>query len=357
MRFYAVSTEAVELTFRALQKLDRERKGSHRPSRALRVATLFGHLQCRARGGTNVQVGCRQLAEAWHLHPREIRADLQDLEAIGWLSYTSTTTGLCIRLHEPEGRLDPGHEGTDLEVVDDSSVESIPSRPLESARAVAQPQVIAEEVSEPSAEPKRTPVQSPLIVQFTATYNQHKPQSWPGYKPTGTALAGRLNNAIRHAGGAEAFWSVLIQALRSMPEFWRDKYPQGRSGADCAMALLSADRKAAGLGVEFWHVFCWGNQGQTAVSTAPYTGRLNGGIGGNTPGVGHHRPAASSAFHPDHRRACELLAWDGHQWKRCGMEAATLPASELQRLAEILEAAGFGKPGTAAEQFAQEMQR
>lgn len=34
MRFYAVSTEAVELTFRALQKLDRERKGSHRPSRA-----------------------------------------------------------------------------------------------------------------------------------------------------------------------------------------------------------------------------------------------------------------------------------------------------------------------------------
>jgi hypothetical protein len=39
------------------------------------------------------------------------------------------------------------------------------------------------------------------------------------------------------------------------------------------------------------------------------------------------------------------------------MEAASLPASELQRLAEILEAAGFGKPGTAAEQFAQEMQR
>ena len=64
MRFYAVSTEAVELTFRALQKLDRDRKGSHRPSRALRVATLFGHLQCRARGGTNVQVGCRQL-ERW----------------------------------------------------------------------------------------------------------------------------------------------------------------------------------------------------------------------------------------------------------------------------------------------------
>jgi hypothetical protein len=39
------------------------------------------------------------------------------------------------------------------------------------------------------------------------------------------------------------------------------------------------------------------------------------------------------------------------------MEAANLPASELQRLAEILEAAGFGKPGKAAEQFAKETQR
>ena len=70
MRFYAVSTEAVELTYRALQKLDRERNGSQRPSRALRVAKLFGHLQCRARGANSVQVGCRQLAAAWHLHPR-----------------------------------------------------------------------------------------------------------------------------------------------------------------------------------------------------------------------------------------------------------------------------------------------
>ena len=42
MRFYAVSTDAVELTYRALQKLDRERKGSHRPSAprpALRAPT------------------------------------------------------------------------------------------------------------------------------------------------------------------------------------------------------------------------------------------------------------------------------------------------------------------------------
>jgi hypothetical protein len=352
MRFYAVSTEAVELTFRALQKLDRDRKGSHRPSRALRVATLFGHLQCRARGGTNVQVGCRQLAEAWHLHPREIRADLQDLEAIGWLSYTSSTTGLCIRLHEPEEHLDPGHEGADLEAVDESPVEPIPSRSVEPASAVVQPRVMTQVVSEPSAEPKRAPVQSPLIAQFAATYNQHKPETWPAYKPTGNALAGRLQKAIRHAGGAEAFWSVLIQALQRMPEFWRVTYPQGRSGVDCATALFTADRKAAGLGEELWHVFCWG-----AADAAQYTGRPYSGIGGNTPGVGHNRPAAISGYHPDHRHACKLLLWDGHEWKGRGMEAAKLPVSELQRLAEILEAAGFGKPGKAAEQFAQETRR
>jgi hypothetical protein len=345
MRFYAVSTEAVELTFRALQKLDRERKGSHRPSRALRVATLFGHLQCRARGGTNVQVGCRQLAEAWHLHPREIRADLQDLEAIGWLSYTSSTTGLCIRLHEPEGHLDPGDQGLDLKAVDDSPAMEIPSTSEEPASAIAQPQVIAEEVSEPSAEPKRAPVQSPLIAQFAATYNQHKPQTWPTYTPTGTVLGSRLRQAIRHAGGAEAFETALICALHGMPEFWRTEYPQERSGADCARALLQVDRASEGRGVEHWHVFAWG----------AYTGRPSGGIGGNTPGVGHHRPAAN--YHPDHRHACSLLLWDGHEWKGKGIEATKLPASELQRLAEILEAAGFGKPGTAAEQFAQEMQR
>jgi len=355
MRFYAVRTEAIELTHQALQKLDQGRKGSGRASRALRVATLYGHLQCRARDGHTIQLSCRDLANAWHVQTRELRADLQDLEAIGWLSYTSGPLGLSIRLNEPDGRLDPGDEGADLEAVDDSSAKQKEDGIERNQEPQPEARVIAKAQSEPSAEPKRAAVQSPLIAQFTATYNQHKPQSWPGYKPTGTALAGRLNNAIRHAGGAEAFWSVLIQALRSMPAFWRDKYPQGRSGADCAMALLSADRKAAGLGVEFWHVFCWGNQGQSAVSTAPYTGRLSGGIGGNTPQVGSGHMAA--IHHPDFVRAQKLLVWGDHAWRCQGMEAFDLPASEKQRLAELLEAAGLGEPGHAATQFAQEASR
>jgi hypothetical protein len=355
MRFYAVRTEAIELTHQALQKLDQGRKGSGRASRALRVATLYGHLQCRARDGHTIQLSCRDLANAWHVQTRELRADLQDLEAIGWLSYTSGPLGLSIRLNEPDERLEPGHEGADLEVVDDSAVREIQSRSVEPASPIGQSRVMPQVVSEPSAEPKRAPVQSPLIAQFAATYNQHKPQSWPAYAPTGNALAGLLHKAIRHAGGAEAFWAVLVGALRRMPEFWRVTYPQGRSGVDCAMALLSADRKAAGLGAEFWHVFCWGNQGQMAVSTAPYTGRLCGGIGGNTPQVGSGELAA--IHHPDFVRAQKLLVWGDHAWRCQGMEAFDLPASEKQRLAELLEAAGLGKPGHAAEQFAQEARR
>jgi hypothetical protein len=359
MRFYAVSTEAIELTHQALQQLDGSRMGSGRASRGLRVATLYGHLQCRARGGQPVWLSCRDLANAWHLQTRELRADLQDLAAIGWLSYTSSTKGLCIRLHEPQVAENRGDQSADVAAPEACTPEPQPveskqdnARLTEQASAALQPRRMA---SEPSAAPESVPPQSPLIAQFVATYNQHKPQTWPAYNPTGSALASRLHKAIRHAGGAEAFWTVLIGALRRVPEFWRLTYPQGRSGSDCAMALLSADRKAAGLGVEFWHVFCWGSQGQTAGSSGPYTQRLSSGIGGNTPEVGSGHLAA--IHHPDFARALKLLVWGDHAWRCQGMEAFDLPASEKQRLAELLEAAGLGKPGHAATQFAQEARR
>jgi hypothetical protein len=185
-----------------------------------------------------------------------------------------------------------------------------------------------------------------LIAQFAANYNQHKPETWPVYKPTGSALMGRLQKAIRHAGGAEAFWGVLIGALRRVPEFWRVTYPQGRSGSDCAMALLSADRKASGLGVEFWHVFCWG-----ASDSAPYTQRLSSGIGGNTPGVG--QGVAPGTQESDLNRANRLLFWNRDHWHGRGIEAAKLDRREKQRLAELLEAQGEGTPGAAAAQFSQ----
>lgn len=348
MRFYATRTEAIQKTYSALQLLNQRRKGSLNPSRAIRVATLYGHLQCRADPGGCVQLALRELATAWHLQPRLLREDLADLQAIGWLTYSGDAFGTQVQLQEV---VEPQvHDPDPPQGTSEQAVQTIAAAPCLEQEA-AQPLLLQGEPSGPepclelSTESESTPPQSQLIAQFAATYNQHKPDTWPVYKPTGTVVAGRLRQAIRHAGGAEAFWAVLIRALRGMPEFWRVTYPDGRSGSDCAGALLKVDRLSESRGVEHWHVFAWG----------AYTGRLSGGIGGNTPGVGHHRPAAN--YHPEHRRACELLAWDGHQWTGRGMEAASLPVSELQRLAEILEAAGFGKPGQAAEQFAQEMQR
>ena len=354
MRFYATRTEAIQKTYSALQLLDQRRKGSLNPSRAIRVATLYGHLQCRADAGGCVQLALRELATAWHLQPRLLREDLADLQAIGWLTYSGDAFGTQVQLREvvePQAHdLEPP-QGTGEQAM--QSIDDAPS----SVQQISQPLLLqADPVGpEPSTAPVITPSTSPLIAQFVATYNQHKPQSWPAYNPTGSALASRLQKAIRHAGGAEAFWAVLIGALRHVPEFWRVTYPQGRSGSDCAMALLSADRKAAGLGVEFWHVFCWGSQSQTAGLSGPYTQRLTSGIGGNTPEVGTGRMAAT--LHPDHRRACELLLWDGHEWKGRGMAGSQLSASEKQHLAEVLEAAGFGTPGKAAEQFAEEARR
>ena len=342
MRFYATRTEAIQTTYSALLGLDQRRKGSINPSRAIRVATFYGHLQCRADASGCAQLALRELASAWHLQPRLLREDLADLQALGWLSFRADVYGTRVQLHEVSEA--PGDERKP-----EQGSRDLPEQPTAEVSAepvgdFPEPEVLSTELNspEPSAEPERTPAMHQLISAFAAVYNQHKPESWPAYKPTGAVLANRLRQAIRQAGGTEAFEAVLIQALRGMPEFWRVTYPEGRSGAECAGALLKVDRASEGRGVEHWHLFSWAALAQRHCS----------GNGGNTAAVGQDRPAAMR--HPEHRRACKLLAWDGHAWKGKGMEAARLPANELQRLAEILEAAGFGKPGTAAEQFAQE---
>jgi hypothetical protein len=303
MRFYAVCTEAIQLTHRALQQLDQGRRGSRQPSRALRVATLYGHLQTRADASGAVRLALRDLAAAWNLQPRLLRDDISDLQALGWLSYRCDWRGTVIHLNRP--------------------------LPLQSSEpAVVQSSDAAAEGTAPQRTPASEPATSgsdqALMVRFSEAYNQHKPQAWPMYSPRGTALAARLRRAIRHAGGPEAFWPLMAQALRAMPEFWRSTYPQGRSGADCAAALLSADRQAAGLGPDFWHVFSWG-----------------AAVGG-----------ASEPQEPDFQRACRLFAWGDHAWRGQGMEAFALPDSEKQRLTQLLEAAGIGERGQAARQFA-----
>jgi hypothetical protein len=293
MRFYAVRIEAIQHTHHALQRIQGPRHGSRQPSRALRVATLYGHLQCQADANGRVQLGLRQLAEAMLLHRNVLRADLRDLQAIGWISSSGGSDGLQIQLRSPV--LPP------------------PTAPVEPLAG-----------STPAP-----PASADLIALFCSTYNAHKPQGWPSYTPRGSGLGPRLRRAIQQVGEAEAFWGVMTQALAAMPEFWRNTYPRGRSGADCAAALFCADRSNSGLGPEFWHVFTWAagaSQGAAATAQAePET---------------------------DLQRADRLLLWDGHQWRGQGEEALYLPRSEKRRLAELLEAAGQGLPGAAAQQYA-----
>jgi len=285
MQFFCVRTQAIQQTHQALRQLEETRRGSCKPSRALRVASLYGHLQWRARGTGVVTFAVRELAAAWHLQPRLLRNDLADLQAMGWLSLSTGPHGTRAELHRQETSTPAPQR----------SIELMPP--------------------------------SDLVEQFAAIYNRHRPGSWPTYQPKGAVLLARLQRAIRYAGSAESLWKQSAAALSAMPAFWRDTYPKGRTGSDCIAALLSADRKAAGLGPEFWHVFTWGED------------------------VCEHQIAPKADA--DLERARRLFLWDGHQWRGQGIEALKLQASEKQRLAELLEAEGKGPTGSAALQFQQ----
>ena len=329
MRFYAVCTEAIRQTHRALAQLDHRRRGSLQPARIMRVATLYGHLQCRAKGTGEVQLLLGELAASWFLQPRLLREDLCDLQSLGWLRFRSGNRGTRITLLEPPSAAAAAVDAAAKPSADDrvaaspcaSTTEQLCLEKASPREGDLQPDDRGEAPSEPSG--------VALVQRFAQAYNAHKPQRWPAYTPRGSGLGPRLRRAIQHAGGAEAFWLLLIQALTAMPEFWRCGYPQGRSGADCAAVLFSADRSNAGLGPELWHVFTWAAlAGQGAAA------------------------AAEAEPETDLQRADRLLLWDGHHWRGQGEEALYLPRSEKQRLAEVLEAAGQGVPGAAARQYA-----
>jgi hypothetical protein len=46
------------------------------PTRALRIAQLFGHLQLRSAGRSSVVVALSELAATWRFQPRQLRQDL-----------------------------------------------------------------------------------------------------------------------------------------------------------------------------------------------------------------------------------------------------------------------------------------
>ena len=94
MQFFCIRNEAIRQTHTALQTLSNERQGSLRPGRVLRVAQLYGYLQWRSRGSRDVRVTLRDLGAAWFVQPRLLKADLDDLQALGWRASISLETGL-----------------------------------------------------------------------------------------------------------------------------------------------------------------------------------------------------------------------------------------------------------------------
>ena len=378
LQFFAVHSEALATTHDALQR----HASAHGlrppgPTRALRIAQLFGHLQLRSAGRSSVVVALSELAATWRFQPRQLRQDLALLQALGWLSARGTTRGTVISLSGPEPADRDDGDGQPAQGFPEPAA-PYPAKPEPAAPCAAQPEPKASRTAPPAPVAPRaappeptaqivsaaqatpdTPVGSPsppetakapkaddsrdLLQRLAGLYNQHRPSTWPAYQPRGNGLGTKLRQALRQAGSADALADTLTAALRAMPPFWRTTYPQGRSGSECMAALFSTDRGCAGLGVEFWHLFSW----------AQAAGDSSADEGGDWKGTGTPERADSAAGRQadELQRARRLFLWDSGVWRGQGREALLLSQQEKRELALLLEASGEGIPGTAEQQF------
>ena len=367
LQFFSVHSEALAFTHDCLR-----RHAHHHglrppgPTRALRVAQLYGHLQWRAANRRRFSLPLCELAASWRLQPRQLRQDLALLQSLGWLCAQGTTRGTEITLLAPQAPEALAAEETPR--VEDSiaaaagaGAAGLSPEPAAAAAPESGPALLADSVPAlaPASRRPRRSDKAPrapaghravaaadrvLLEQLTGLYNQHRPPSWPAYQPRGTALLPRIRQALRHAGGPQALAEALRAALQAMPPFWRTTYPQNRSGAQCFAALFQADRSCAALGVEFWHLFHW-SQGAAEAPTKP-------GAGVERPGSGEGQ-AASESEDEQLQRARRLFAWDAGLWRGQGREALHLSRAEKRELTRLLEARGLGITGTADLQFAE----
>lgn len=359
LQFFSVHSEALAFTHDSLRRhAAQQGQRPPGPTRALRVAQLYGHLQLRAAGRRSFSLPLCELAASWRLQPRQLRQDLALLQALGWLEARGTTRGTHITLHSPgptasappapapeaEQRLAAGGDP------DEPPVNPRPGRG-DPHGTRARPSQARAPRSSGRASPRSDAAPTAdgaLLDQLSGLYNQHRPPSWPAYQPRGTALLGRIGQALRHAGGPDALAAALRAALTAMPSFWRSTYPQGRSGAECFSALFQADRANAALGVEFWHLFHWSQSG--AGGALPQESGSAVGAGGR--GVGAGGPGGEPAEEAERlARARRLLVWDAGIWRAQGREALHLSQAEKRDLARLLEAHGIGIPGSAERQF------
>ena len=371
LQFFAVHSEALATTHEALQRhASSQGLRPPGPTRALRIAQLYGHLQLRAAGRSSLALALSELAASWRFQPRQLRQDLALLQALGWLSARGTTRGTVISLSgpEPADRADgpPAQGSPEPEAPCAAQPEPEASRtapPAPVAPSAAPPEPAAQLVSAAQATPD-TPVGSPsppetakapkadesrdLLQRLAGLYNQHRPSTWPAYQPRGNGLGTKLRQALRQAGSADALADTLTAALQSMPPFWRTTYPQGRSGSECMAALFSTDRGCAGLGVEFWHVFSWAQAALQGSAEASGDRSRSAAVPAAAGGAATAAADPAAAL----QRARRLFLWDSGVWRGQGREALLLSQPQKRELAQLLEASGLGIPGTAEQQFA-----
>ena len=410
LQFFAVHSEALAATHEALQRhASSQGLRPPGPTRALRIAQLYGHLQLRAAGRSSLALALSELAASWRFQPRQLRQDLALLQALGWLSARGTTRGTVISLSGPEpadrGDGEPAQEAPEagLEAQEASRMAATAQEPPEAAQ---EPPEAAQEPSEhpvhlpavrertearlalpapaaplpalpqpapPQPAPQPAPTQQPqpaspsqgptppqasatpqadasadLLQRLAGLYNQHRPASWPAYQPRGNGLRTKLRQALRQAGSADALADTLTAALGAMPPFWRTTYPQGRSGSECMAALFSTDRGCAGLGVEFWHVFSWAQAAPQGSGEAGGDRSCSGAVPAAAGGAATAAADPAAAL----QRARRLFLWDSGVWRGQGREALLLSQPQKRELAQLLEASGLGIPGTAEQQFA-----
>ena len=173
LQFFAVHSEALATTHEALQRhASSQGLRPPGPTRALRIAQLYGHLQLRAAGRSSLALALSELAASWRFQPRQLRQDLALLQALGWLSARGTTRGTVISLSGPEpadrgeGESEPALEAPEAGL----EAPEAALKALEASRMAAtaqEPPEAAQEPPEAAQEPSEHAIPLPAVRERT----------------------------------------------------------------------------------------------------------------------------------------------------------------------------------------------
>ncbi|MFN9547740.1 MAG: hypothetical protein ACK6AD_11845, partial [Cyanobacteriota bacterium] len=206
-------------------------------------------------------------------------------------------------------------------------------------------------IAEPALSPHNEPTASPetsaaLLDRLLGAYRASKPAEWPS--PSALTLTpgrkGKLQAALRYAGGTDALVRRVEAALAHVPPWYRATYPVRPDGSrrpahqffDVLFRATGDEREG---GLEAWHVFSWSEAGsrEPLAASGDRLGPSGGSRGGGLTGSG---APAETPPETDLERARRLFIWDTPSWRLRAIEAYELPMSERRRLIGLLEALG-----------------